>query len=122
MQFLKYVKADFKESLKDFGDTYVGQFQESVKKVKESLEMEDKFMTLELLLRDEWKAGREEGREEGRQEMSQEMILNFLRDFGEVPDTLKEKITATTDVTILNQWVKLAARACSIEDFQKQIQ
>ena len=45
-----------------------------------------------------------------------------MKDFGEVPDALKEKIMDTTDATILKQWVKLAARACSIEDFQKQIQ
>ena len=42
--FLDFVKADLKESTKDFHDDFVKQLQNSVQKVKSSRRMEENFM------------------------------------------------------------------------------
>lgn len=41
---LKFVKADLKESQEDFHDIYVKQLQNSIRHIKESREMEERFM------------------------------------------------------------------------------
>ena len=62
---MKFVKADLKESQEDFHDIYVKQLQNSIRHIKESREMEERFMILEEMLRDERAAGRREGLQEG---------------------------------------------------------
>ena len=46
-----------------------------------------------------------------------EDILDILSDLGDVPSSLKKQITTQKDETILRAWVKVAARAKSIEEF-----
>ena len=69
--------------------------------------------------------GREEGmllgREEGKVEGKAEDILDFLGDLGEVPDTLRDEIMLQRDITILQRWLKLAAKAESIIQFQEKM-
>ncbi len=60
---------------------------------------------------------REEAREEGRLEGQIEFLLNTLRELGNIPDCLREKIQEETDTDVLNSWMKLAARASSLEEF-----
>lgn len=50
-----------------------------------------------------------------------EDILTLLEDLGTVPETLREKITSQTDDDILRKWLKLAARAESIEAFEENM-
>lgn len=59
------------------------------------------------------KEGREEGREEGRR-LS---ILECLEEFGEIPKELQDEINTQTDIEVLRKWLKLAARAESLEEF-----
>ena len=66
--FLKYVKADLKGSEEEFDDPYVEQLQKFIRRVKESREMEERFMIFEEMLKEERAEGREEGLEEGRKE------------------------------------------------------
>lgn len=65
--------------------------------------------------------GREEGRQEGRQEGRVEAILEILEELGSVSDELRERITAQTDMAVLKMWLKYAAKAESIEAFQKML-
>lgn len=65
VKFLSFVKADLRESQKDFADPYVQKLQKFIAHVKSSREMEERFMILEEMLEDERNAGREEGRAEG---------------------------------------------------------
>lgn len=44
-------------------------------------------------------------------------ILDLLSDLGDIPSPLKNRITAQEDETILRAWLKLAAKAESIEEF-----
>lgn len=113
VRFLHYVRADLTESEKDFQDEFVGQLQESVKHVKESREMGERFMLFEELLKDE----RAEGRAEGRADS----ILTLLEDIGEIPEELREKIMNEKNTEILDKWVKLAAKAESIDQFLKMM-
>lgn len=113
VQFLKYVKADLEESESSFEDEYVQTLQKAVRHVKESRELEEKFMVLEEMLQDE----REEGRTEGRALA----VIELLETIGEVPQSLREKILGQTDTSVLSRWLKLAARAQSIEQFEKNL-
>ena len=65
IKFLHYVRADLSESEKDFQDEFVERLQESVKHVKDSREMEERFMLFQELLKEERAEGRAEGLAEG---------------------------------------------------------
>ena len=107
VRFLEFVKADPGESEKDFGDGFVRRLQESVRQVRASREMGERYMWLELALRDERIAGKAEG------------ILDLLEDLGEVPESLRERILSIRDGRVLQKLLKIAARADSIEAFEK---
>ena len=66
-------------------------------------------MLFEELLQDE----RAEGRAEGRAEA----IFALLEDIGEIPEELKVKIMDEKKTEILDKWVKLAAKAETINQF-----
>ena len=66
---------------------------------------------------EERNAARVEGRMEGRRED----ILNLLADLGDVPDYLTEQIRGQKDEDVLMNWLLLAAKAESIEDFASKI-
>ena len=59
-------------------------------------------------------------REEGKIESSIEYILELLEDIADVPSSLREQIEAQTDLDILKQWRKLAAKCEIIEEFQEK--
>ena len=89
-----------------------------------------KSFEIEERIREE---GREEGKEEGREEGLAEGIekgivqgkindvLDLLRELGEVPDSVKEQIAAQEDEEILRTWLKLAAKAGSMEEFTERM-
>lgn len=58
-----------------------------------------------------------DGKAEGRAEGKAESVLELLRELGDVPEELQARIMAQQDFDILNKWLKLAARADSVEDF-----
>jgi hypothetical protein len=65
--------------------------------------------------------GRSEGQTEGRTKESVDTIIAFLQDCGEVSDSLKQEISSQKDINVLRKWVKLAAKAGSIEEFEEAI-
>ena len=73
VKFLKFVRADLTESERDFKDAYVKKLQESVRHVKESREMEERFMLFQEMLREE----RAEGKAQSMEEFLKAMELNF---------------------------------------------
>ena len=73
VSFLKFVKASQEESQKDFQDPFVRHLQESIRWIKSSREMEERFMIFEEMMRDE----REAGRLEGEQAKAQNTALNM---------------------------------------------
>lgn len=60
---------------------------------------------------------RREGLAEGITQGKINSILELLGDLGDIPSSLKEQITAQKNEATLRAWLKLAAKAESIEDF-----
>ena len=98
----------------DFEDDFVRRIQETVRKIKESREMEERYMLLEELLKTE--------RSEGKAEGKLECIFDLLEVLGTVPDELRRSLESETDMDKLNSWHRIAARAESVEQFIEEIQ
>ena len=109
VSFLKFVHADLKESQNDFQDDYVRQVQKSVTHIKESREMEERFMLLELLLKDE--------RKEAQLQEAIEMLRIVLEKFGKMPDSLLEELYQQRDIEVIRSWMRTASRAQSLDEF-----
>ena len=62
--------------------------------------------------------GRAEGRAEGKAEGKAENVLELLKDCGMVPEELQQRILYERNLEVLVRWLKLAARAGSVEEFQ----
>ena len=60
----------------------------------------------------------DEEKAEGRAEGRIEAILDLLSDLGEISDELCEKILGEKDMDILRSYLKKAASAKSIEEFE----
>lgn len=118
VKFLKFVEADLTESEEDFDDELVRQFQTSIRKIKTSREMGERYMLFEELLKEE----RQEGLAQGRQETAREYILEVLADKGEVPAALKESLCEVDSEEELKRLFKLAAKVESTEAFQKIVE
>ena len=65
--------------------------------------------------------GRVEGRAEGRKEECIDNIIQYLEELSDVPEELREKIMAEQDLSVLRRWIKLAAKADSIEQFMSEM-
>ena len=68
-------------------------------------------MIFEELLREE--------KQEGRLEARRETLLDFLGEFGDIPAELQDRIEKLEDAGKLKILIKIAARADSIADFEK---
>ena len=83
--------------------------------------MEDERVLLERG-REEGKAeGLAEGKAKGLAEGKAESILEPLEDLGTISDELRERISLETDLATLKMWHKAAAKAESLEAFQKTL-
>ena len=129
VKFLKYVKAELKESTGDFRDSFVKRIQDAVRNVKASREMEEQFMLLEELIREEREDARKqalaEGRELGLSEgMTQERvaaILEVLAGLGEVRDDIREHLADVKDLDTLKFYFRRALSARSMDEFRKAV-
>lgn len=117
VRFLRFVKADLKESTKDFQDDFVRRLQDSVAHIKMSREMEERFMLLQELLKDEHLDGKNEGKVEGKIEC----IFEALENLGAIPENIREKIKQEKNLSILSSWHRLAVKSDSIEQFIRQM-
>ncbi|MGN1187046.1 MAG: hypothetical protein ACI4R6_01015, partial [Lachnospiraceae bacterium] len=90
-----------------------------------SPEVRQEFMKFEEIIayakeeaRDE---GRSEGLSQGRSEGKSDSIIELLAQYGEVPDSLRNQITAEHDSAKLSRWLISAANAASIEEFAEKM-
>ena len=65
--------------------------------------------------------GRSEGLSQGRSEGKSDSIIELLAQHGEVPDSLREQITAEHDSAKLSRWLITAAKSVSIEEFAEKM-
>ncbi len=78
---------------------------------------------------DSWNEGWSEGREQGiaigeisgSLYRSRQVILDLLEDLGDIPEDIQRRICTEEDADILRKWLKLSARAESMEDFKIQM-
>lgn len=119
--FLDFVKRDSCDTTFDFEDEYVKKIQKSICAIKQSREMGERFMLLEIVLRNEWLEGREEGREEGRTAGRAEMILELLSELGHVSDEVRDIVMQEKDLDVLRKWAQLAVKSESLEAFVREI-
>ena len=77
---------------------------------------------LKELMKDELDAKWAEGFAEGRALGRALVILDLLKDLGEVSEELQRKIMEQSDTEVLSQWLRYAARADTIQEFEQKIQ
>lgn len=111
--FLKFAGAELEDSWEEYEDGFVKQLQKSIQSIKASREMGERYMLFEELLQDE--------REAGKREALLENILALLEELGSVSNEVKEFLMTENDVDQLAQYLKKAAKAVSIEAFQKAV-
>ena len=70
-----------------------------------------------MIMKDEMDAKKAEGKMEGKTES----VLDLLLDLGEVPEKLQAEIMGQKNPEILKQWIKYAARAETVEEFEQKI-
>lgn len=114
VRLLRFIKADLEESMEDFEDDFVKRLQDSIRYIKGSREMEERFMIFEEMLKEE--------RAEGKAEGKAEFVIELLEELGSVPENLQEKILNEKDLLVLKKWHRLAAKADSIEQFAEMLQ
>lgn len=81
----------------------------------------DEELELKKLRKAEREGGIAAGIELGTARGKTDSIILLLADLGEISDALRGKITAERNLDILNTWLKLAAKAASIEEFEQKM-
>ena len=119
VKFLKFIASDLEGSKANFEDPYVEQLQNSVNKIESDREMGERYMIFEEMLREERQEGLEAGRKEGQLKAKREDVIEFLRELGTVPESLIAQVESVEDFESLTALLKLAAKADSIDSFEK---
>ena len=81
------------------------KLQETIRRVKVSRELEERYMIFQEMLREGYAEGKAEG------------VLNLLEDLGEISDDLRKRIISEKDLDVLKRWLKQAAKSESLEEF-----
>ena len=113
LQFLDYVKNTGRTEGISTTDSFVRHLQDSIDKIKQNRGMEERYMLLEEMMRNEKREGNTEGK--------QEFLLTALEFKFSVPSELKEKIMSETDIEKLNLWFQLSLKVSSLEEFEQNM-
>ena len=113
LQFLNYVKNTGRAEEISTTDSFVRHLQDSIDKIKQNRGMEERYMLLEEMMRNEKREGNTEGK--------QEFLLTALEFKFSVPSELKEKIMSETDIEKLNLWFQLSLKVSSLEEFEQNM-
>lgn len=93
----------------DVNDVNLNRLHDSVTRVKQLKELEEKFMTGQELLDISYRKG------------VTASVIELLSELGTVSETLEEAIRAERNLDTLKSWVKLAARVSSVEEFAEKM-
>lgn len=121
LQFLNYVKNTGRTEEISTTDPFVRHLQDSIDKIKQNRGMEERYMLLEEMMRNERQEGKIEGKLEGNTEGKQEFLLTALESKFSVPSELKEKIMSETNIEKLNLWFQLSFKVSSLEEFEQNM-
>ena len=64
--------------------------------------------------------GKAAGLREGKAVGIRDSLLELLQEFGDIPEALQTRIESEKDLQVLTSWLKAAARADSLEEFQEK--
>lgn len=102
-------------------DETTQKLHDFVSKVRVSPEARFEYMTWEEKIFYERLEAKDEGRAEGRQEGMLEATINnilaLLEEYGTISEDILERINIEKDIEQLKKWLKLAAKAPSIQEF-----
>lgn len=116
LQYMKRTRLDNPEIT--VKDPRILKLDQIVSEVKESEEWEGVKMSI---LSVGIEKGNAEGMKKGMQKEKIEDILSFLSDIGPISETLEKRIRSETDLETLGVWLKKAARASTVEEFEQEI-
>ena len=116
LQYMKRTRLDNPEIT--VKDPRIIKLDQIVSEVKESEEWEGVKMSI---LSVGIEKGNAEGMKKGMQKAKIEDILSFLSDIGPISETLEKRIRSETDLETLGVWLKKAARASTVEEFEQEI-
>lgn len=121
VKFLKFVKADAENCMKDFEDDYVKRLQQSMYRIKRDRETGERYMSIELYLQDERRRARQEGEAKGRQEGRIDALFHILQARELLSEKIKKKIQSETTEEKIDHWIQLAATAGTQEEFEEKM-
>ena len=113
LQFLDYVKDTGRTETISTTDPFVRHLQNTIDAIKQNHSMEERYMLLEEMMRNE--------KQEGIQEGIQQCLVDFLKAKFSVSDIMIEKIESETDICKLQAWFQLSLKVSSIEEFEKKM-
>lgn len=122
VKFLEYVKAGYEDSIKESPDPFVRKLQEAVQNVKVNCELEERYMLLEELIKEERAEGKAEGIAEGMTEGLTLSVLSLLSKFGHLPEAVYTRIRDESDQEVLLSYLKKAASAKTMEEFLESME
>ena len=109
LQFLDYVKNTGRKEGVSTIDPFVRHLQDTIDKIKLNRGMEERYMLLEEMMRNEKREGK------------QECLLALLESKFSVSAELKEKIISETDIDKINTWFQLSLKVSSLEEFEQNM-
>ena len=113
LKFLDYVKNTGRKEVVSTIDPFIRHLQDTIDKIKLNRGMEERYMLLEEMMRNE--------RQEGNTEGKQEFLLTALESKFSVPSELKEKIMSETDIEKLELWFQISLKVSSLEEFKQNM-
>ena len=117
LQFLDYVKDVGCAETISTTDPFVRHLQHTIDAIKQNRSMEERYMLLEEMMRNE----KQEGKQQGSQQMLVQCLVDFLEAKFSVSDTMVKKIESETDICKLQAWFQLSLKVSSIEEFEKNM-
>lgn len=115
-RMLRYIENSTEENVKDEA---VRSIHRHVEWMKLQPEVKEEYMDWEEKIYYERRDAAEAAAEEADWKRRIADILELLEDYGEVPEKLQRRLEAETDAEKLRSLHKLAARAQSLEEFEK---
>ena len=110
---LDFISNDTPENDTETDDAYVKTLQRTIRRVKESRELERSFMSLDDF--------RKLGIKEGKLQARKEDIFDLLKEKGEVSESLKARIMSEMNVESLKAMLKIVVSVASVEEFEEKI-
>lgn len=113
LEFLDYVKNTGRRKEISTADPFVRHLQNTIDTIKQDRSMEERYMLLEEMMRNE--------KQEGRQEIAVQFLLDSLNSKFSVSTALSKKISSETDMNKLQSWFQPSLNVTSLEDFEKNM-